>query len=137
MTDDEYVHVGLKRDLDRLLDEYGLSPADVADLVRSKVHRFGPNWTEEQWSVHQSILRSHGEFPCAGDQEALEFCREIVQTMTRRFGISADEAVALVNAQWSVPHAPGGPVPRVWLVGLDIAYHWEVDTWAEVCYGIG
>ena len=31
----------------------------------------------------ESLLRSHGEFPCAGDREALAFCRAVAAEMVR------------------------------------------------------
>jgi hypothetical protein len=90
---------------------------------------------EEEYLVHESLLRSHGEFPCAGDMKALAFCREMAGEMVRAFGISHAEAVARVNRQWSEP-GPSGRVPRVWIVGLDLAYHQEPDDWAgDIYYG--
>ena len=58
---------------------------------------------EEEYLVHESLLRSHGEFPCAGDDEALAFCEEIAEEMMRALGVSHAEAVARVNRQWSEP----------------------------------
>jgi hypothetical protein len=49
--------------------------------------------------------------------------------MMRAFGISHAEAVARVNRQWSRP-GPSGRVPRIWIVGLDLAYHQTPDDWA-------
>src|SRR5215211_1487128 len=78
---------------------------------------------------------SHGEFLCAGDNEALVFCREIAEEMVRAFGISPTEAVARVNRQWSEP-GPSGRFPRTWIVGLNLAYHQTPDDWAgDIYYG--
>ena len=88
-------------------------------------------------SVHESLLRSHGEFPCAGDNAALAFCEEIAEEMVRAFGIAHAEAVARINRQWSKP-GPSGRVPRIWIVGLDLAYHQTPDDWAgDIYYGKG
>ncbi|MBQ1026476.1 hypothetical protein [Micromonospora sp. C95] len=87
----------------------------------------------QEYLVHESVLRSHGNFPCAGDAEALTFCEEIADAMARRYDISHSEAVARVNRQWS--HAGvAGRVPRVWIVGLDIVYHEDADYWAASIY---
>ncbi|GFJ95636.1 hypothetical protein [Phytohabitans rumicis] len=88
---------------------------------------------QQEYLVHESVLRSHGPFPCAGDNEALAFCEQIVDTMVRGYGISRSEAVARVNRQWSQA-APPGRVPRIWIVGLDIAYHEAADYWAGAIY---
>jgi hypothetical protein len=87
----------------------------------------------EEYLVHASLLRPHGEFPCAGDVEAMRFCREVTANMVRRFGISRREAVGRVNRQWSEPNA-GGVAPRVWIVGLDLAYHDTAEQWASKIY---
>ena len=55
------------------LAEYGLNEEHVRDSIKVRTH--GP-WVpggaaEETYLVHESLLRSHGEFPCAGDHEAL------------------------------------------------------------------
>jgi hypothetical protein len=110
-----YESVGPRRYLDRFLAEYGLSEERVRDRI--KVRTDGP-WgsggaAEATYLVHQSLLRSHGEYPCAGDQEALAFCRGIAEEMVRAYGIPRVEAVARVNRQWSQPDT-SGRVPRIW-----------------------
>ncbi|GAA4023062.1 hypothetical protein GCM10022247_54180 [Allokutzneria multivorans] len=117
----DFAPVGPKDYLDRFLAEFDLDPADVGDQIRAD--------GADEWLVHESLLRSHGEFPCAGDAEALAFCREIVRELAS-LGVPEPEAVALVNQQWSDP-APGGGTPRVWIVGLDIAYHETPAHWAR------
>jgi hypothetical protein len=124
-----YETVGPKEYLDRFLAEYGLTEADV----RGKVGLRNFPWAVPECLVHESLLRSHGEFPCAGDVKALMFCREIVDEMVRAYGITHDEAVARVNRQWSDP-GPSGRVPRIWIVGLDIAYHETAAYWAATIY---
>ncbi|GAA4233448.1 hypothetical protein GCM10023075_49810 [Streptosporangium album] len=42
-----------------------------------------------------------------------------------------DEAVACVNDHWS---ASDGDGPRVWIVGLDLAYHEDPEYWAHTIY---
>ena len=132
---DTYESVGPRRSLDRFLAEYGLREVHVRDRI--KVHTHEPlvsgGTPEEEYLVHESLLRSHGEFPCAGDNEALAFCEEIAEEMMRAFGISHAEAVARVNRQWSRP-GPSGRVPRIWIVGLDLAYHQTPDDWAGDFY---
>ena len=86
-----------------------------------------------QYLVHRSLLRSHGDFPCAGDARALAFCRQVAGEMATLFGISPQEAVARVNRHWSRA-GTGGQVPRVWIVGLDLAYHEDADHWARTIY---
>lgn len=49
--------------------------------------------------------------------------------MVRGYGISRSEAVARVNRQWSQADPPDR-IPRVWIVGLDIACHEDADYWA-------
>jgi hypothetical protein len=88
----------------------------------------------EEYLVHESLLRSHGEFPCAGDAEALAFCEEIAEEMVRLFGVSRSGAVARVNRQFSQPENPSGRIPRIWIVGLDIVYHDEQVEWAAGIY---
>ena len=134
---DTYQSVGPRRYLDRFLAEYGIREEQVRDRI--KVHTSEP-WMsgatpEEEYLVHESLLRSHGEFPCAGDNEALAFCEEIAEEMVRAFGIAHGEAVARVNRQWSEPGRSGG-VPRIWIVGLDLVYHQTPDDWAgDIYYG--
>ncbi|HUY47339.1 MAG TPA: hypothetical protein VMV92_16675 [Streptosporangiaceae bacterium] len=83
--------------------------------------------------MHESLLRSHGEFPCAGDREALGFCRQIAVQMADRFGITPEEAAARINRHWSEP-GDGGSAPRVWIVGMDITYHETAEFWAHSIY---
>lgn len=87
----------------------------------------------QEYLVHESVFRSHGPFPCAGDNQALAFCEEIVDAMARGYGISRGEAVARVNRQWSHAGSPGR-VPRVWIVGLDLVYHEDAHHWAGAIY---
>ncbi|SDM58405.1 hypothetical protein [Allokutzneria albata] len=124
-THSGYVPVGPRDYLDRFLHEFGLTADDVRDRITLR-----PTTGEDEWLVHESLLRSHGEFPCAGDAEALEFCREIVNEMVTELGFTRAEAVARVNRQWSDP-GPDGRTPRVWIVGLDIAYHEDAAYWAR------
>ncbi len=63
----------------------------------------------------------------------MQFCGEIAAHMMRRFGISRHEAVGRVNRLWSQPDTRG-VVPRVWIVGLDIAYHDTEAQWASRIY---
>lgn len=135
-----FVPVGSHADLEGLLAEYRLGERDVRDRIRVLVRDFsaegGPVLDPQVW-VHESLLRSHGEFPCAGDEQALGFCRDIADIMVRSFGISRAEAIARINRQWSDP-GPSGRPPRVWIVGLDIAYHETRVTWAsDIYYGKG
>jgi hypothetical protein len=129
-----YEPVGPKVSLDRFLDEYGLTAGDVGDkiTVRTLIGiDGGPG--DLQYMIHEALLRSHGEFPCAGDAVALGFCREIAEEMVIAFGITRHEAVARINRQWSEP-ADDGRTPRVWIVGLDIAYHQTREYWARTIY---
>ncbi|GAA2597214.1 hypothetical protein GCM10010435_90620 [Winogradskya consettensis] len=73
-------------------------------------------------------------FPCAGDDEARDFCDEVADEMVRAFGISRAEAVARVNRQWSEPATPGDDVPRVLIVGDSLIYHDEPTDWATGIY---
>jgi hypothetical protein len=102
---DTYESVGPRRSLDRFLAEYGLREEHVRDRI--KVHTHEPlvsaGTPEEEYLVHESLLRSHGKFPCAGDNEAFAFCEEIAEEMMRAFGVSHAKAVARVNRQWSEP----------------------------------
>ncbi len=74
---DIYESVGPRRSLDRFLAEYDLREVHVRD--RMKVHTHEPlvsgGTPEEEYLVHESLLRSHGEFPCAGDNEAFASAR--------------------------------------------------------------
>lgn len=137
--DSEFVEVGPREYLERLMDEYGLPAATVSDLVRTREALVGsaldrgPGRTETRYLVHVSLLRSYGEFACAGDNEALAFCREVAEEMVRAYGISEDEAVARINRQWSDP-GEDGVTPRIWIVGLDIVYHETAEFWAGLIY---
>ena len=132
-----YESVGPKEYLDRLLDEYQLTEDDVRGKIQV---RTPPPWTsgraaEREYLVHDSLLRSHGGFPCAGDAEALSFCGQIAEEMVRSHGIPYREAVARINRQWSDP-GPSGRTPRIWIVGLDLAYHETPQYWAsDIYYG--
>jgi hypothetical protein len=134
-----FVPLGPAEYLDLFLAEYELDVATVEGLIESRKIRSVPIHPSDlvtekiEYSVHVSLLRSHGEFPCAGDNDALTFCREIVDEMVRLFEISNDEAVARVNRQWSEPEE-GQVAPQTWIVGLDIIYHEEPDRWAKFIY---
>lgn len=133
--DESFETVGSREDLDRLLAEYHLDEEQLGDRIRA---RQPPRWLSgaippQEFLVHASVLRSHGDFPCAGDKEALAFCEDIVDMMVSGYGISHGEAVARVNQHWS--HAdPPGRVPRIWIVGSDIVYHEEAEVWAALIY---
>jgi hypothetical protein len=67
----------------------------------------------------------------------LAFCQEIAEEMVRAFGIAHAEAVARINRQWSKP-GPSGRVPRIWILGVDLAYHQMPDDWAgDIYFGEG
>jgi hypothetical protein len=129
-----YESVGPKRSLDRFLDEYGLTAADVSDKITIRTPiGIGGAPGDPVYMIHESLLRSRGEFPCAGDAKALGFCREIAEEMVLAFGITRHEAVARINRQWSEP-GDDGRAPRVWIVGMDIAYHETHEWWARTIY---
>ncbi|MEU5881087.1 ankyrin repeat domain-containing protein [Spirillospora sp. NPDC047279] len=111
-----YAPVGPRSHLDRLLDEYGLTEADVRDriLVRENGEHL----------IDETLLRPRGAFACAGDQEALTFCQEIAAAMVAAHGIDLAEAVGRINRHWS----------GTWIVGLDIAYHELPEYWADRIY---
>jgi hypothetical protein len=135
--DDTYASVGPRRYLHRFLAEYSLREQHVRDRIKVHTHaaRVSGATPEEDYLVHESLLRAHGEFPCAGDNEALAYCEEIADEMVRAFGIAHTEAVARINRQWSTP-GPSGRVPRIWIVGLDPIYHQTPDEWAgDIYYG--
>jgi hypothetical protein len=133
-TVSDYVRLGPRKSLDRFLAEYALTAADVhGDIVVRVPPGAGGSPGEAEYLVHESLLRSHGEFPCAGDAEALGFCREIAEDMVTTFGITQQEAVARINRQWSDP-ATDGHTPRIWIVGLDIVYHELPEYWAKTIY---
>ncbi|WP_410812224.1 hypothetical protein [Micromonospora sp. 067-2] len=133
--DEAFETVGPREYLDRLLTEYQLDEQELGDQIRV---RTPPRWLPneiptQEYLVDASLLRSHGDFACAGDTEALAFCENIINAMTTGYGISRNEAVARLNKHWS--HAdPPGRVPRVWIVGLDIVYHEEAESWAALIY---
>ena len=130
----EFIPVGPEEFLWKFLDEYGLRRDALGELVTSREVPGPPGGDVQiEWLVHRSLLRSHGEFPCAGDTDALEFCREIASLMQNMFGISDVEAVARINRQWSDP-LPDGKSPRIWIVGLDLVYHEEAEHWASDIY---
>jgi hypothetical protein len=129
-----FVWIGHMEDLGRFLAEYGLRHEDVKNLVAERTPPgAGGMPGRPEYLVHHSLLRSHGEFACAGDVEALSFCRQIAQEMVAMFGVSPQDAKARVNRQWSQP-ARNGRAPRVWIVGLDIAYHQTPQYWARHIY---
>ncbi|HZD99721.1 MAG TPA: hypothetical protein VE132_16340 [Micromonosporaceae bacterium] len=137
LDEPQFVLLGPRPYLERFLEEYGLVAADLEGKLRSRIaagpYRIGSDVYAEEYLVHASLLRSHGEFACAGDVAAERFCRAIAAQMVRRFGISRHEAVARVDHQWSEPDSRG-VVPRVWIVGLDIAYHDTAAQWASRIY---
>ncbi|KUL25425.1 hypothetical protein [Actinoplanes awajinensis] len=130
-----YEPIGPQEDLIRLLAEYNLREEDLQGAIRTRTLPSGvANADETQYLVHRSILRPHGAFSCAGDNEALDFCETVADEMVHAFGISRAEAVARVNRQWSEPEASLGEVPRVWIVGSDLVYHDEPADWATGIY---
>jgi hypothetical protein len=132
--DREFICVGRAEELARFLAEYGLERDEVRGLVAERTPPgIGGGPGPPAYMVHRSLLRSHGEFPCAGDAEALGFCWQVAAEMVHLFGISLQEAVARVNRHWSQADADGR-VPRVWIVGLDLVYHEEPDHWARRIY---
>jgi hypothetical protein len=128
----EYVPIGPRPYLDRFVREYRLTEAELHNQTRSRTASFwiGDDAFDVEYLIHESLLRSHGEFACAGDVEALDFCREIADEMVSSFGLARDEAVAAINRQWS-DAGPAYRSPRVWIVGLDIIYHETPEYWAE------
>lgn len=134
--EDMYESVGSREDLDRFLAEYHLSEDHIRDRIQVRNPPPTPagDVSRPEYHIHESLLRAHGEFPCAGDSEALAFCCEIAEEMVRVHGISRSEAVARVNRQWSEPDDPSGRVPRCWIVGADLVYHDEAANWATGIY---
>jgi hypothetical protein len=129
-----YESVGSREDLDHFFVEYGLTADDVPGKVAVRTTmgvRGAPG--PDQYLVHESLLRSHGEFPCAGDAAALAFCRRVAAEMVTALGVSEDEAVARINRAWSTPDA-GGRTPRIWIIGRDIVYHETPSYWARTIY---
>ena len=129
----DYVSLGPREYLDRFLDEFDLSADDVRGKVAVRAGIGSHGVQEDDYMIHESLLRSSSEFPCAGDAAAVEFCREIVEEMVAGLGLTRTEAVALVNRQWSDPDS-GDRAPRVWIVGLDLVYHEEPAFWARHIY---
>jgi hypothetical protein len=132
--DTDFVPLGPRQYLDRFAKENGLSTTEMRDkvMVRSHVRRNGEQ--ESEYYVHASLLESHGDFACAGDREAMEFCNGIAEEMVMKFGITRQEAVRLINRQWSDPVQEGRP--RTWIVGLDVVYHEAPEFWAESIHGM-
>ncbi|GAA1535725.1 hypothetical protein GCM10009827_062570 [Dactylosporangium maewongense] len=132
---DGYERIGLREHLTRLLAEYDLDEEDLGGSGRMRTLPPGVAHAGEiEYLVHRSVLRPHGAFPCAGDDEAREFCEDVADEMVRAFGISRAEAVARINRQWSEPGSPDGDVPRVWIVGNSLIYHDEPADWATGIY---
>jgi hypothetical protein len=133
-ADREFECVGNAEDLARFLAEYSLERDDVRGLIAERTPTgIGGKPGPSEYMVHRSLLRSHGEFACAGDAEALAFCWQVAAEMVDLFGISLQEAVARVNRHWSQPDGDGR-VPMLWIVGLDLVYHEEPDYWARTIY---
>jgi len=129
-----FVRVGHRDALSRLLAEYGLANDEGQAFVRTAPDPGGPPRPQE-YLVHESVLRSQGQFPCAGDAQALSFCRQIVDEMVGRFGVAAGEAVARINRHWSESEEDSR-TPRVWIVGADVVYHETAEFWAhDIYYG--
>lgn len=126
LTGPVYVSVGPRPYLDRLAREYRLSQADLRRRTRSRLcpSQIGDERFDREYLVHRSVLRSHGEFCCAGDAEAEAFCGEVADAMVTAFGVTRQEAVARINRQWS----------SIWIVGLDLAYHKTPEQWAKHIY---
>jgi hypothetical protein len=135
--DDAWVEVGPRSYLDRFLAEYRLSEEQVRDKIKvradgSSAYRRA---ADQRYLVYESLLRSHGQFPCAGDDDALDFCEEIADRMELAYDIPRAEAVARINDAWSAP-GESGRSPRIWIVGLDLVYHETADYWAaDIYYG--
>jgi hypothetical protein len=132
--EDTFESVGPRRYLDRLLVEYRLREEHVRDRIKVRTREpwVSGGMSEKEYLVHESLLRSHGKFPCAGDNEALAFCREIAEEMVRAYGVPRAEAVAPINQAWSDPGRSG----RTHASGsLDLVYHAEAADWAGDIYG--
>jgi hypothetical protein len=117
------VPIGSRDSYLRILTEYGLAEDEIRGLtIMHPAMAAGGSPGPREYLVHASLLRSHREFPCAGDQQTRSFCEEIAYEMVTLFGIPFDQAVARVNRQRS---APGGSGPHTadMIAGLDIAYH--------------
>jgi hypothetical protein len=125
-----YIRIGPKPYLDRLAHEYGLTTAELLPRTRSRRASSVIDGTvyEVEYLVHESMLRPHGEFPCAGDTEAFQFCEKIADAIVVKFGMSREVAVTAINRHWPGRERTGRP--RIWIVGLDTAYHQTPDYWA-------
>lgn len=122
----QYVPVGPRPYLDRLVREYRLSQADLRRRTRSRSasYNIGGEPFDREYLVHRSVLRAHGELGCAGDAEAEAFCNEIADAMVAALGVTREEAVARINRQWS----------STWVVGLSLVYHQTPQRWAGHIY---
>jgi hypothetical protein len=108
----DMVPMGSRDSYLRILTEYGLAEDEIRGLsIMHPAMAAGGSPDPREYLVHASLLRSHGEFPCAGDQQTRSFCEEIAHEMVTLFGIPFDQAVARVNRQWSAP-AAAGRTPR-------------------------
>jgi hypothetical protein len=126
-----YHPVGPKKYLDRLLAEYQLTAADVAGAIAIQtLPGAGGTPGPPQYLIRESLLRPHDPFGCAGDSEAREFCLSIASEIVLTADISLQEAIERINQHWSRP-APGKPAPRIWIVGLALAYHETPSYWAR------
>jgi len=75
------------------------------------------------------------EFESEDPELAAQVANAIAEEMVRSYGIPYREAVARINRQWSDP-GPKGRTPRIWMVGLDLAYHETAQFWAsDIYYG--
>jgi hypothetical protein len=127
-----YHPVGPRKYLDRLLAEYQLSDADVAEAVTVRTPAgAGGKPGSPEYLIRETLLRPHDPFPCAGDAEAREFCLSIASEIVLTARITLQEAIERINQHWSEP-APGRPAPRTWIVGEDIVYHEDPEYWALV-----
>jgi hypothetical protein len=128
---EDYVSLGAAEFMRRFIQEFDLTAEQLDGKVLVTPTRwYGTESGLDEYWVHESMLRSHGEFPCAGDAQALEFCREIVAAMVAQ-GTTSERAVRLLNQLWSDP-GKDGHTPRIWIIGLDIAYHETPEHWARV-----
>ena len=136
---DTYQSVGPRRYLDRFLAEYSLREEDVRDRI--KVDTPEP-WLsgatpEEEYFGTRVPASLAWRFPCAGDKAALAFCEEIAEEMVRAFGTLTPRRWHVSTGNGPEP-GPSGRVPRIWIVGRDLAYHQTPDDWAgDIYYGKG
>jgi hypothetical protein len=96
-ADDAYASLGPREYLDRFLHEYGLSEEEAGNRIQVRMPPGAGR--EREYVIHESLLRSHGQFPCAGDLTALAFCGDIAEEMIRAYGIPHDEAMARISRQ--------------------------------------